>query len=104
MISNDTKDFNALAELNEVIAFEEKHESDYHKASEFPIELSSIHNYSLGTTYFYVHCGDMELGQYWRSAWKDCWMSKSNCTGIIDEADTDYSAIALITKSWEGVI
>lgn len=53
MISNDTKDFNALAELNGVIAFEEKHESDYRKASEFPIELSSIHNYSLGTTYFY---------------------------------------------------
>lgn len=90
----------------DAIAFEIEHAADYEKSLTRPIELSCQHNYTDGITYFYVHLGDLELGRYWRNQWFNGWVFQA--TGVGDgnkhEADTSYEAIALITKSWEGII
>ncbi len=92
------QDFDALA-------FETHHAADYEKSLARPIELSFQHNYTDGITYHYVHYGDLLLGRYWRSPWHDFWLwdSLGASTGK-EEADTDYEAISLITKSWERII
>lgn len=79
---------------------------DLLRAVQFPIELSSLHNYTDGVTYHYVHHGDLELGRYWKHPWFDGWLfvSFGIGDGIQQEVDTDYEAIARITKSWEDVL
>ena len=75
-------------------------------AQQYPIELSSCHNYTDGVTYHYVHYNDIELGRYWKHPWFDGWLfvSFGIGDGIQQETDTDYEAIALITRSWEEVL
>ena len=90
----------------DALQLEQKHHDDYQKSQQYPIELSSQHDYTDGITYHYVHHGDLELGRYWRNPWHDNWVfvSFGIGDGIQREADTDYEAIALITRSWQGVV
>lgn len=91
------QDFDALQhELDRAAKFQQS----------LSIELSSCHNYTDGITYYYVYHGDLELGRYWKHPWFDGWIFVSFGIGggIQQESETDYEAIARITKSWREVL
>lgn len=90
----------------DAVAFEQECVAKFEQSESFSVELSSCHDYNDGITYHSVHCGDLELGRYWKHPWSNGWLYRATGVGdgIQHEADTDYEAIALIKQSWSGVL
>ena len=84
----------------DVIAHEEKHCADFERSRSIQLEISSQHNYSEGITYFYLHNGDLEIGQYYKDPWGDGWYWMSSITGEKNHCPSKAIAITRLQKIW----
>ncbi len=75
------------------IELESEREGIYKRSRFIHLEISSQHNYSDGITYFYLHSGNLELGQYYKDPWGDGWYWMSSISG--DKAYCASREIAL---------
>ena len=84
----------------DAIAFEEDRQDTYERSRSIELEISSQHCYTDGITYFYLHNGDLELGQYYKDPWGNGWYWISSITG--EKAYCLDKAIALtkIQLAW----
>lgn len=86
----------------DALAFELERDAKFQQTHSPQLEISNAYNYSEGINYFYVHVGDLEIGQYYKDPWGACWYWKSSITG--DQAHCPNKAIALsnIQRIWMG--
>ena len=84
----------------DVISFEQEREKTFNRSQSIQLEISSQHNYSEGITYFYLHNGDLEIGQYYKDPWGNGWYWMSSITG--EKAHCPSRAICLtkIQQVW----
>lgn len=87
------KEFDALQ-------YELNHAEDFKQSQSIYLEISSIHNYSEGITYYHLHAGDMGIGEYYRDPWGNGWYWRSLISG--EKAHCHDKAIALtqIQLAW----
>ena len=84
----------------DAITHEEKHTGNFEKSKSIRLEISSQHNYSEGITYFYLHSGDLELGQYYKDPWGDGWYWMSSISGEKDYCHDKAIALTQIQLAW----
>ncbi|MDJ0591114.1 MAG: hypothetical protein QNJ72_14150 [Pleurocapsa sp. MO_226.B13] len=84
----------------DAIKFEQERDRIFRSSQSIHLEISSQHNYSESITYYYLHAGDMEIGQYYRDPWGDGWYWMSSISG--EKAYCHDKAIALtqIQLAW----
>jgi len=84
----------------DALQLEEKHAADFQKFRSIRLEISSQHNYSEGITYFYLHNGDLELGQYCKDPWGDGWYWMSSISGEKSHCPSRDIALTKIQLAW----
>ena len=84
----------------DVIKFEEDREHQYERSRSIQLEISSQHNYFEGITYFYLHNGDLELGQYYKDPWGNGWYWQSSISGEKSRCPSKAIALTKIQFEW----
>ena len=84
----------------DAIAFEEDRENQYEQSRSIQLEISSQHNYSEGITYFYLHNGDLEIGQYYKDPWGSGWYWMSSISGEKNHCPSKAIALTKIQLEW----
>lgn len=84
----------------DAIAHELSHAADFEKSRSIHLEISSQHCYTDGITYFYLHSGDLEIGQYYKDPWGDGWHWQSSISGEKNHCPSKAIAFTNIQKQW----
>ncbi|MDJ0592765.1 MAG: hypothetical protein QNJ72_22710 [Pleurocapsa sp. MO_226.B13] len=84
----------------DAIKFEQERERIFRSSQSIHLEISSQYNYSEGITYYYLHAGDIEIGQYYRDPWGDGWYWYSSISGEKSRCPSKAIALTKIQLAW----